>query len=357
MKAVALMLALAAAATAEVERYKDEAAYLARLAELGLEVVGEGFEGAAWDAFRSDSGTHHWATTVTSQGLTWDSAAQDLWQNGAARITTNGNWARSGDWGLYDNYLASSVRVTSPTAIHAIGFWVNTNPDLDDVGVLFPDRDTANEPGYVLDGFGAVYPGDIAPVGHAFAGFIDPSGFTTVIISGVLQINEEDQLEGAVVYGLDDVTFGMPASASPLEAWRAEHFAPADLGDPSKEATVWGTAADPDGDRLTNDAEFGLGTDPTDPGSRAMIEAVAQSVGGETRVRLTFLRRNDDPGLTLTPQRSADLVTWDSGPAAFETVATIDQGDGYDLLTVRTLASGAPSSGVFARVAILRSDP
>lgn len=44
--------------------------------------------------------------------------------------------------------------------------------------------------------------------------------------------------------------------------WRTASFSPTDLADPLKEATVWGDAADPDGDGLTNGAEYAAQTPP-----------------------------------------------------------------------------------------------
>lgn len=44
--------------------------------------------------------------------------------------------------------------------------------------------------------------------------------------------------------------------------WRIEHFAAADLDDPALEATVWGDAADPDGDGVINLIEFATGGNP-----------------------------------------------------------------------------------------------
>ena len=355
--ATAMLIVSALPGAAVIERYKDESAYLARIAQLGYDTLSESFEGAAWDAFRSTSSTYHWASSVTTGPLTWDSAAQDLWGGSAALITTNANWARSGSWGLYDNYLPSSIRVTSPTPIHGIGFWVNTNPDLDDVGILFPGLTTADAPGYVLNGLGAMYPGDIAPAGHAFIGFIDPDGFTEVIVTGVLEINEENQLEGAVVYGVDDFTFAMPA-ASPLETWRQENFSQPDLDDPLKEAAIWGTTADPDHDGLANDAEFALGTNPNDPtdGDGGIVSTLQQSAG-QTLIALSFLSRNDAPDLTVTPEQSSGLSAWSRGSEIFETLSSVDQGNGYDLVTVRTLPAPGPLSANFVRLAILRATP
>lgn len=352
-----LVLAATIPALAAVERYKDEAAYLARIAQLGHDALTEGLEGADWDGVRSNDATQNWSASITTQGLTWDSAAQDLWGGGAALITTNANWARSGSWGLYDNYLPSSIRVTSSTPIHGIGFWINTNPDLDDVGILFPNRTTANSPGYVLDGFGAMYPGDIAPVGHAFIGFIDPDGFTEVIVTGVLQVNEENQLEGAVVYGVDDFTFAMPA-ATPLEVWRREHFSQTDLDDLLKEPTLWGTTADPDHDGLINDGEFALGGNPNDPtdGDGGIVSALEES-GGQALITLSFLSRSDDPDLTVTPELSPDLAVWSRGAGVFETLSSVDQGNGYHQMMVRTLPATGPPSASFVRLAIFRTPP
>jgi hypothetical protein len=81
---------------AEVERYKDEAAYLARLEQLGYEPLQEDFEGSAWGAVRSDYPLQAFAESITSQRMLWQSAAPDLWTypDTPALISTKPNWAR-----------------------------------------------------------------------------------------------------------------------------------------------------------------------------------------------------------------------------------------------------------------------
>ena len=204
--------------SAAVERYKVEADYLARLAELGLDTVSEGFEAATWDGTRSTIVLPALEPSVTSQKLLWEPAAKDLWggswstkQHG---LSTNTNWARSGTYGVFENHLGeaypTTIRVSSPTPIYAIGGWFDTNPDGQSVGILFEDRNVANDPGYVLTGLGAMYPGDNPSFGHEFIGFVDPDGFSSVVLTGTLQINEENQLEGGTIFGADDFTFGVP---------------------------------------------------------------------------------------------------------------------------------------------------
>lgn len=74
---------------------------------------------------------------------------------------------------------------------------------------------------------------------------------------------------------------------SSVDLYRATHFSVEDLADPTKEATVWGDLADPDGDGLTNFFEFVAGLDPTDMASS--FEFRIEGVPGQpTRRKLVF---------------------------------------------------------------------
>ncbi|MCB9839070.1 MAG: hypothetical protein H6813_07000 [Phycisphaeraceae bacterium] len=216
----ALLTLTAPIARADVERYKVESEYLARLAELGLDTVQEGFESSVWD------GTHnlqpvldpHYLFDVTNQGIIWEPAAKDIWpvysslQHG---LSTTPNWARTGGWGSYENHRGegypTTIRVSAEVPIYGVGWWYDTNPNGQSVGLLFEDATTANAPGYVLGNLGAMYPGDNpTSSGHEFVGFVDPDGFTSAVLTGTLQVNEKGFLEGGVGFGTDDVTFGVP---------------------------------------------------------------------------------------------------------------------------------------------------
>lgn len=203
---------------AAVERYKDEAAYLQRIAELDTATVIEGFESSAWDEARSpDLLNRAMVPSLLTQRVLWEPAAKDVWgsqystkQHG---LTTNHNWARSGEWGLYEDHQGeaypTTIRISSAATLYAVGGWFDTNPDGQSVGVLFEDRTTANDPGYYLPGYGVMYPGDNPSFGHAFIGFVDPDGFSSVVLTGTLEVNEENMLEGGNIFGADDFSIAI----------------------------------------------------------------------------------------------------------------------------------------------------
>ncbi len=74
-----------------------------------------------------------------------------------------------------------------------------------------------------------------------------------------------------------------------LSTWRTSHFNPADLADPSREATVWGDLADPDGDGLANLLEYALDSSP-EVASRPPAAALDISNPAAPRLTLTYTR-------------------------------------------------------------------
>lgn len=354
-----LGLGRAGVVSAAVERYKTEAEYLARLAQLGYEALEEGFEGSSWEGLRSIYPNQSVALSNTAQRVTWSSAGHYLWPSGGpSYITTNPNWARSGGWGIFDTYLESTIRVSAPEPIYGIGLWVDTNPDFQDTGFLFPGRTTAETPGYLIPGYGAMYPGDNAGVGHRFIGIIDPAGFTDVIITGTLQLTEEGLLEGAAVFGSDDYIFAVAPGFTlpPLQRWRQNNFSAADLGEPGNEATVWGNSADPDQDGVSNWHEYLFGGNPN-VGDRSSMELSAEvdAGGAGPRLRFTYRRRTDDPSVRYSPKVSSDLKTWYSGPTYVEEIEAVPLGARMERITCRdtgALVSGGHLFGFVEAVSV-----
>lgn len=137
----------------------------------------------------------------------------------------------------------------------------------------------------------------------------------------------------------------------PLDAWRDDHFSSEDLADPSKEETVWGGNADPDGDGVPNVMEYARGTDPNSP---AVSPGTISFESGE-KVRITFRMRADDPELNFVWEATDDLSSNNWNSDAFVEVGerVPDPMDGaYELITVEADASSAAK--IFARLRVSR---
>lgn len=113
---------------------------------------------------------------------------------------------------------------------------------------------------------------------------------------------------------------------SPQTRWREQFFTAADLASAEKESSVWGDAADPDGDKSVNLVEYALGTVPTDAASRPRIEILRTASG----VALHFRRRKNDTAITAIPERSSNLQTWESGADAFVPLTVTEAGADHE---------------------------
>ena len=91
--------------------------------------------------------------------------------------------------------------------------------------------------------------------------------------------------------------------------WRMANFDPADLAESELEATLWGDAADPEGDAVANLIEFSTGSDPVVESSLP-LQSYVDPVTGEWRFRFQRLAGLPDSWFRL--QWSADLETWSS---------------------------------------------
>ncbi len=110
-------------------------------------------------------------------------------------------------------------------------------------------------------------------------------------------------------------------------AWQHRHFAPEELADPSQEATVWGTRANPDGDRFENLLEYALGTHPdvADPA----IEPISIHVqNGNLIVRYRRSKHVDsDASILLLVETSTGLASSNWSPLEGPETVVADLGE------------------------------
>ena len=182
-----------------------EAAYLAKLAELGIGTFQEGFEDdAAWGSVR----TPDTAPTVVSQGITWQTN-----HPASNEITTGGGAAVTGQWGVYDpnhGYATGTVGecdVDMPPE-HCLfrdgvtGIRETGAGTLYGVGGYFTGTDKANL-ALILDGGTPIGLGKISVGTEQFFGVIDITGFTS------FRVEETDGKVGQERHVFaDDFTFG-----------------------------------------------------------------------------------------------------------------------------------------------------
>jgi len=172
--ALLALACLAPGARAQVQEYEDEATFLADLASMGYTTVFDGFESGAWESIRSPTT----APSVTNLGLTW---------TGNGPLSTNDNWSRTGQYGLYTSIPATGpevFRIESAQTLYAAGGWIRASQT--DIGIRI----------------GGVIVGE-RPAPHyqsVFLGVIDTRGFTAV---------EFIDIEQHAVMGADDFTFAL----------------------------------------------------------------------------------------------------------------------------------------------------
>ena len=124
-----------------------------------------------------------------------------------------------------------------------------------------------------------------------------------------------------------------------LAAWQLVHFGGrTDL------------AADPDADGLPNLVEFALGLDPSGPDDPARRPGITLEDDPVPAILLTFRRQKLLETLDWRVEHSGDLADWSSAPGAVETVSIVDEGDGTETITYRSLLE----AGVDARFFRLR---
>lgn len=95
---------------------------------------------------------------------------------------------------------------------------------------------------------------------------------------------------------------------------------------------------DPDGDGLSNLAEYALGLDPLRSSTGAQLPVVATVDFGAARYLAFSFRRlaAPPPGLVYVVEESTDFTTWTPvDPVAQQLTSPVAQGDGTELVTLR----------------------
>ena len=136
-----------------------------------------------------------------------------------------------------------------------------------------------------------------------------------------------------------------------LANWRTQYFSASDLADPAKEATLWGTTADPDADGFTNLEELVLAGVPVDPQLRPQFTSALHldPNSGQQFLRTSAVLRDGVSGVAVAALGSDDLVTWSPGPTL---VAAVPQGNGTSLATWQdnVSSSASPAGRRFLRL-------
>jgi hypothetical protein len=187
-----VLLGTATAARAQIFSFTDEAAYAAKLAELGYASSHEGFEcDATWAAARSPLST----ASIASRGIKWTA------NHVTAKIITGEARAYDGWWGIYTQphgdptgepfeRLRDGFMGTTTDKLYGVGGWLSSNTG--DARVRL-----------VLDGTEVGFGDSRVTSIHKFFGVISTQGFNTFEIyetEGTVQDQE-------YIFG-DDFTFG-----------------------------------------------------------------------------------------------------------------------------------------------------
>ena len=104
---------------------------------------------------------------------------------------------------------------------------------------------------------------------------------------------------------------------------------------------------DPDGDGQRSLIEFALGSDPTDPNSRAHVVPEKVVHDGMPCAQLTFDLRDRALGVTGELQYSPDGETWQSADEDFRVVSRTPIGDGFTRLILLSKRPIVTSTGLY----------
>lgn len=190
-----------------------------------------------------------------------------------------------------------------------------------------------------LSGYGALNLTTVVPVSLSSDGLTATWGNSSVVLSSsssTLQLADAPVLIEPVVR---------------YTWWRQVHFTSAENDD----ASVSGDTADPDADGLPNLVEYALGSDPRASSPAACPVAAVSTVPEDGLGHLSLTLQLDPAAtdVTLRPEVSSDLQTWQSDGTYIETVSDVTAG-GVRTLVLRDRAALDASGKAFMRLKVVR---
>ncbi|MBN8459539.1 MAG: fibronectin type III domain-containing protein [Verrucomicrobia bacterium] len=141
--------------------------------------------------------------------------------------------------------------------------------------------------------------------------------------------------------------FAANPGATDYAKWKHANFTAAELAD----AQISGDTADPDHDGVRNLMEFALGGLPGSADTSVLPEASFMTVGSNRHLTFTYKRPVAPSALTVTPEVSADLLSWDGAASKFVTVSTGAPSGGHEEVVAR-LADPVTASPCFVRLKV-----
>ncbi len=177
------------------------------------------------------------------------------------------------------------------------------------------------------------------------------SGTPTVLGRVPVEVTATDASGDIGVEPFDVVVLvdGVLLSNTPRNLWNVTHFGK-DAANPALEATLWGGAANTDGDTKDNDTEYAFGGVPTVADASALL-TLTTAPGGNLLV--SYVRRKDDPALSYTLQGSPTLAppAWDDVVTFTLGVQLTPLGTSYERVEV-TISTPLAGPSMFFRVLV-----
>ncbi|MES2923814.1 MAG: hypothetical protein V4819_19830 [Verrucomicrobiota bacterium] len=139
--------------------------------------------------------------------------------------------------------------------------------------------------------------------------------------------------------------------------WRLEHFTIEELAD----VNISALSADPDGDSLTNAAEYAFGSDPRVRDSKSKLRTRREKVNGEFIFLLSYTRPKNALDVTYVAQFSKNTVTWTSngdetGILYSQEISVTDVDADMEEVTLQLYPGSEPPKTFFVRIDALIFD-